>query len=87
MKTDSVWISDLPRDGSMVETKLDFDRNEPAHKAILSGGDPKPEDLIVTAFEEYPDGPITDLPPIFEGAGSVVFSGEIAKPLLIAISK
>lgn len=82
MKTDSVWVSALPQDGSMVETKLGFDENEPARKDIWLGSDPKPQDLPITAFEEYADGPIFELPPIFEGGGGTVFSRELAEPLL-----
>lgn len=82
MKTDSVWVSALPKDGSMVETRLGFDQEEPARKAILSGSDPRLEDLPIKAFEEYADGPIEDLPPIFDGAGGLAVSYELAEPLL-----
>ena len=82
MKTDSVWISALPRDGSNVELRLDYDPEEPARKAILSRGEPRPEDLPIIAFEEYLDGPIKDLPPLFDGAGGIAISGELAETLL-----
>lgn len=82
VKTDSVWVSALPKDGSMVETKLGFDREEPARKAISSGGDPRPKDLPIIAFEKYYDGPISDLPPIFDGASGIVISHELAEPFL-----
>ncbi|WP_156102942.1 hypothetical protein [Thioclava atlantica] len=82
MKTESVWIADLHRDGTNVVTDLDFDRDEPARKAILSGGEPRSEDLPIVAFEKYEDGPIKRLPSLFIGAGGIVISGELAAPLL-----
>ena len=66
----------------MVETKLDFDADEPGRKAISPDSDPSPEDLPVSGFECNFDGPVRELPPIFKGAGGVVVSRELVEPLL-----
>jgi len=82
MKTDKVWVTTAGRDGSLVQTNIGHDPNEPARLAISRGEEPSEDERTVTAFAEYADSQIGELPDVFVGAGSYVISGEIADILL-----
>ena len=82
MKCDCVWVSSIKQDSTLVQTNLNYDRDDPARKAIKEGKDPNPEDLPLTVFAKVEGDPLDKLPPLFDGGGAIAISAQLAAPLL-----
>jgi hypothetical protein len=81
MKSDSVWVSTVDMDSSLVQL-MSTDRNNALWAAIREAKWPAAEDLPMKAWADSPQETFKDLPLLFMGGGGNSFTHEIAAPLL-----
>ncbi|MEL7106179.1 MAG: hypothetical protein AAGM21_09680 [Pseudomonadota bacterium] len=80
LSADSVWVSAMARDSSLLQLNLDYDVKDPARLAAREKRMPRDDELPATIFARYKDAPITELPEFFGGGAIAVFSGKLASP-------
>ncbi len=81
MKSDSVWVSTVDLDSTLVQI-MSTDRTDPVWAAIKEARWPAAEDLPIKAWAKSPLETFKDLPLLFMGGGGNSFTHEIAAPLL-----
>jgi hypothetical protein len=81
MASDSVWVSTVKLDSSLVQL-MSTDEDNALWAAIREARWPAVEDLPMKAWADSPRETFKDLPFLFMGGGGTSFSREIAAPLL-----
>jgi hypothetical protein len=81
MKSDSVWVSTVKLDSSLVQL-MSTDEDNALWAAIREARWPAAEDLPMKAWADSPQETFKDLPLLFMGGGGTSFTREIAAPLL-----
>ncbi len=81
MKSDSVWVSTVKLDSSLVQL-MSTDEDNALWAAIREARWPVAEDLPMKAWADSPRETFKDLPLLFMGGGGTSFTREIAAPLL-----
>jgi hypothetical protein len=81
MKNDSVWVSTVKMDSSLVQL-MSTDEDNALWAAIREARWPAAEDLPMKAWADSSLETFKDLPHFFMGGGGASFTREIAAPLL-----
>ena len=81
MKNDSVWVSTVDMDSSLVQM-MSTDRTDPVWAAIKEARLPAAEDLPMKVWADSPQENLAKLPLLFSGPSGQIFTREIAAPLL-----
>ena len=81
MKSDSVWVSTIGLDSTLVQL-MSTDKDNALWAAIKEARWPAAEDLPMKVWAKSPLETCKDLPLLFTGGGGAKFTREIAAPLL-----